>query len=293
MLLIKMKNLIIKWIHTHAKTAILLGIVVALFFIAAPKASAQLFYDAEIKTVFEDNVAGQLSESRGNTNAGSMGAGRSGRNSGSQLSSRGDVAIDLLADIGGSKKISEKTALFLMGSMENMSYSYYTEFDSLMGGLSGGTSTNLSNTVILRGAAFTRLKKYYNDSERSGSSYGGNLSLKEQLNAKFFLRESYEFEDYRADSPVFTYVGNSIGILGGFRATKDITIYLGYNFLLQKFDEPAGSTVETNTISLALEKKLKKNWFFDAGLNSVVSYASDPSTSATDNIFSVGLRYSY
>lgn len=280
------------------RAAVVLLSVGMIFTVAVPKAEAQLFYDAEVKAAYEDNVIGLLSDKRGGPAGGAGGSGmvtaatgtRSGRDNGSQSS--GDFSIDLFADIGVSKDVSDKTSLFLMGSIENITYGYYTQFDSTIGGLNAGASTNLTDTVTSRFAVFVRIKGY-GDSQRDGSSFGGTLSFKEQLDKTFSLKESYEYENYTADSPSFSYVGNSLGITAGVKVSPDIKVYLGYTYLQQAFQEPAGSTMQTQTISLEVEKKLSRRLFVEAGFDHIISRTSEPSTTAEDNMIFAGLRYSH
>ncbi len=274
---------------------------IAMCLVATPKASAGMFYDAEIKIIYEDNVIGLLTDKRG---GGGMGTGSVGPtmtavkgmpsnspgNTGSQSS--GDFSANLFADIGGSKDVSKDTALFLVGSAEHTAYDTFTEFNSTIGGLSAGVNRKLSDTVSTRIAVYGKIKKF-EDSQRDSTSYGGNLGIKEQISPKFSLKEIYEYEKNHADSSMFTYVGNSIGIWAGLQATPQTKLSLGYSYLKRDYDEPSGFTATSHTVSAALEHELAKRWYFDAGLDLVTNFSNQPNTTAEDNILSVGIRYSY
>jgi hypothetical protein len=211
-------------------------------------------------------------------------------NTGSQSS--GDFSLNLSADIGSSKDVSKDTALFLIGSAEHTAYNTFTEFNSTIGGLSTGVNRKLSETVSTRIAIYGKIKKF-EDSQRDGTSYGGNFALKEQISPKFFLKEIYEYEKNHADSSQFSYVGNSIGIWAGFLMAPQTKVSVGYNFLQRDYEDPSGFTATSHTISLALEHELAQRWYLDAGYDHVISHSNDPSTTAMDNILSVGIRYSY
>ena len=265
------------------------------------KARAELFYDVRIKTIYEDNVIGLLTDKRGGGKTdsgvpgpvmtGAVGMGNnSPRNTGSQP--RGDFSVNLFADLGDSKDVSRDTSLFLAGSAEHTSYTTFTEFDSTIGGIGAGVSAKLSGRVSARFALSGKIKQF-EDSQRDSTSYGGSFGLKEQISPKFSLKETYEYEKNNADSPQFSYVGNSIGIWAGFLAAPRTRISLGYNFLQRDYDEPSGFSAKAHTISAALEYELAKRWYFDAGLDLVTNHANEPSTTAEDNILSVGIRYSY
>ncbi len=274
---------------------------IAACLVVTPKAPAEMFYDAEVKAIYEDNVIGLLTDKRGAgktdsgvagpvmTNAVGMGN-NSARNTGAQP--RGDFSAYLFADLGGSKDISRDTSLFLIGSAEHTSYSTFTEFNSTIGGLSAGVSAKLSERMTARIAASGKVKRF-EDSQRDGTSYGGNFALKEQINPKFSLKEIYEYEKNHADSSMFTYVGNSISIWAGLLVAPQTKLSLGYNYLKRDYHEPSGFTAKAHTISAALEQELAKRLYFVAGLDLVMNHANEPSTTAEDNILSVGIRYSY
>ncbi len=274
---------------------------IATCLVAAPKASAEMFYDVEVKTIYEDNVIGLLTDKRG---GGGMGGGAAGPamaavkgmpnnspvNTGSQSS--GDFSLNLFADLRGSKEISKDTALFLLGSAEHTAYDTFTEFNSTIGGLSTGVNRKLSDTVSTKIAIYGKIKKF-EDSQRDSTSYGGNLGIKEQINPKFFLKEIYEYEKNNADSTQFSYAGNSLSIWAGLLTTPQTRLSLGYSYLKRDYDEPSGFTATSHTVSAALEHELAKRWYLDAGYDHVTSHSNQPSTTSTDNILSVGLRYSY
>jgi predicted porin len=105
--------------------------------------------------------------------------------------------------------------------------------------------------------------------------------------------ESYDYEMNNADSPLFTYKGNSLSLWAGFLATPQTTFLLGYSYLVRDYEEPSGFKVTANTISAGLEHELAKKWFLDAQYANQKSDSNVPGTYTTDNIFSIGLRYSY
>jgi predicted porin len=105
--------------------------------------------------------------------------------------------------------------------------------------------------------------------------------------------ESYDYEMNNADSPFFTYKGNSMSIWAGFLVMPQTTFLLGYNYLARDYDQPSGFKVTSNTVSAGLEHKLAHTWFFEAQYDHQMSDSNVPGTYTTDNIFSVGIRYSY
>ena len=65
----------------------------------------------------------------------------------------------------------------------------------------------------------------------------------------------------------------------------------GYSYLVQNYSD-IGSKLITNTASLGLEKTLDRQWSVGGEYDLQVS-KPDVGSSATNNIFSLALRYAY
>jgi hypothetical protein len=276
-----------------------------------PAAQAEIFYDASVKGAYEDNVVGLLSDKRGGyggmpatgtgPGAGAMmapgkmgpGGGMGGsipQDTGTQ--SKSDTSINIFADIGVSTKIDPDTSLFLMGGAQHTSYSSFTRFDFTIGGLSTGIYKEFGD-VFSGKLAINGAIKNYQDSQRNSTAYGATLNLRERLTPIFWLRETYDYEQNNADSPLFTYTGNSGSIWAGLSAMPGTTFLLGYNYLVRDYNEPSGFKVTASTISLGVEHELVKKWYIDARYDHQISDSNVPGTNSTDNIYSIGFRYSY
>ncbi len=278
----------------------------ALFLIYFPgKASAGMILGAELKLTYEDNVVGLLSDQqRGQGASGgipvgmmAMGPGGMGGNgrytgAGSSTKSPGDFSASLYAEAGGYLPLASASEVFAKGFAQHTSYVTYTDLDANIGGVSAGVAAIFSNTVSGRAAVLGKVKRF-GDSQRDSTSYGGTLSLKEKLAPEFFLREFGEYEKNNADSSFFTYTGTTIGIAAGYSLTQRTTVSAGYSYLLEKYDQPSGAEIRTNTVSLSAEHTLQKSWALGAEYDLQVSKVTSTGTNNTDNIFSVALRYSY
>ena len=272
----------------------------------APDAGAGIYYNVEIKGTFEDNVIGLLSDKRGGTagittapGSGMMSAmtmttmgGQTPQYVGSSSQSNSDTSLNLFANLGTSMRIAQDTLLFLAGSVQHTSYSSFTQFDSTIGGLNTGINMGLGDITVARLAIYGAIKNY-NDSQRNSSAYGANLSLKERLSPSFWLKESYEYEKNNASSAFFTYQGNAASIWAGYVVAPRASVLLGYNYLVRNFDQPSDFKVTAQTLSLGLEWELMKRWFLGAQYDHQISDPNVPGTNTTDNIYSIGLRYSY
>ena len=294
-------------IHRAANAAITACIVLFLYLIIAPAARAGIFYDVAIRGTYEDNVVGLLSDKRGGTagipatGPGMMGAvmapGGMGGMGGSipqdtGVQSKSDFSINYFADIGGSTDIASGTYLFLIGSAQHTSYNSFNEFDNTIGGLTAGIDKDLGDIVTVRLAVNGSIKRY-RDSQRDGDSFGPIVTFKEQFTRSFWLKESYYYEKNNADSAFFTYTGNFIGIWGGYLVLPKTTLLLGYNYLVRDYAEPAGFQVTSKTISAGVGHEFAKRWFIDAQYDHQMSDSNVPGTSSNDNIFSLGVRFSY
>jgi hypothetical protein len=280
--------------------------VIFIFLGLVPKAQAGIFYNVEVKGIYEDNVIGLLSDKRGGTagvttapGPGMMSAmsmttmgGQTPQYVGSNTQSNSDTSINLFADLGNSLRIAEDTLFFVAGGVQHTSYSTFTQFDSTIAGLSTGINKGLGDITTARFAINGAIKRY-NDSQRNSSAYGANLSLKERLTPSFWLKESYDYEKNDATSSFFSYQGNAASIWAGYLAVPRATVFLGYNYLVRNFDQPSDFKVTAQTISLGLEWELMRKWYFDAQYDHQISDSNVPGTNTTDNIYSIGLRYSY
>lgn len=293
--------------HRAVHAAITGCIVLFLYLIIASAAQAGIFYDVAIRGTYEDNVVGLLSDKRGGTagmpatGPGMMGAvmgpGGMGGMGGSipqdtGVQSKSDFSINYFADIGGSTDIASGTYLFLIGSAQHTSYNSFNEFDNTIGGLTAGIDKNLGDIVTVRLAVNGAIKRY-TDSVRDSSAFGPIVTFKEQFTPLLWLKESYYYEKNNADSAFFTYTGNFIGIWGGYLVLPKTTLLLGYNHLVRDYDEPAGFQVTSNTISAGVAQEFAKRWFIDAQYDHQMSDSNVPGTSSNDNIFSIGVRFSY
>ncbi len=293
--------------HRAVHSAIILCVAAFFIYLIVPAAQAEMIYDAEIKGTYEDNVVGLLSDNRGGyagITSGQMAGGAammskammmpnlSSGYTGSSSQSNSDTSLNLAADLGGSTKISYETSLFLIGSLQHTFYSTYTQFDYTIGGLSTGIYREFGDTLSGRLAINGSIKNYQ-DSQRNSSAYGATLSFKERFTPIFWLKENYDYEQNSANSAFFTYQGNAASIWAGFLVMPKTTILVGYNYLVRDYDQPSGFKVTANTISAGLEHELARKWYLDARYDRQVSNSNVPGTNTTDNIFSVGLRYSY
>ncbi len=285
------------------QTSFILFASLMITFLYVPTVRAGMYYDVEIKGAYEDNVVGLLSDKRtgamggsGMTAAGGpvMGAGMMPGGPGSSGQSNSDTSATLSAGLGGSTELTSDTSLFLGGSALHTSYSSFTQFNTTTGGLSAGVIQGLGDIVIARLALNYELRRY-GDSERDSAAYGASVLFKEKFTPSFWLKESYGYEKNKADTALFTYTGNAAGIRAGILPLPlpQTTILLGYNYLVRDYDEPAGFTVTAHTISLGVEQALAKQWFLDAQYDRQASDSNLPGTNTTDNMVSVGLRYSY
>ena len=277
------------------------------FLTTPPTVFAGLILGAELKGVYEDNVAGALSDSRpgagmnsgGGTmmQAAGMGSGTGmggGTGMGSSTAmgndrSTGDYSYTLSAEAGAYANMSQQSSLFAKGLVERTSYGNYTEFNSTIAGMSAGAGTIFSDTVSGRFDLFGKVKRF-GDTDRNSAAYGATVSIKENLSHYFWLRERMGYEDNRADSILFSYTNATAGVVVGWNATDAMLLTLGYGYLQQKFAENGGKSV-VNTGSIGLDRILSKSWSVGAAYERQIGKSAG--ASATDNISSFAVQYAY
>lgn len=296
------------------KRSLLFGSVVigfVLCFSAFPaKVFAGLILDAELRLTYEDNVVGLLSDQeRGGVSTGAgttggmmaaapgiggMGSGKNrytGSSSGSSQSP-GDFSATLSAEAGGYGDVGMGSVIFAKGFALHTSYDTYTDLDATIAGVSTGVITNFSSTVSARAAILAKIKRF-GDSARDSNAYGGNLGLKEKLTPSLWIREFGEFEKNSADQSVFSYTGSTIGIGAGYAFTRQTFATIGYSYLVQKFDDPSVGEMRTHTAFLGAEWALNRNWAVGGEYDLQFIKDNATGTNATNNIFSLALRYAY
>ena len=269
---------------------------------------AGLLLDAELRFTYEDNVVGLLSDQpRGGGGTpgsmamqaigmGSMGGGPNNKNrylgSASGATQTGDFSATVSADAGGYRDVGSDISLFAKAFAEHTNYSYFTDLNVTIGGVSTGIVTSLSDAVFARVVVFGKIKRF-GDSERDSTDYGGNLSLKEKLTSSFWIREFVEYENNNADNAVFSYTGMTIGAGAGYALTTKTLVTFGYNYMIRKFDEPPGAEIKTDTVYAGAEHSFAKSWSVAAEYDLQLSKENVTGSSTTDNIFSGALRYYY
>jgi len=280
------------------------------FFVFPGNVFAGLLLDAELRLQYEDNVVGLLSDQQkgsvstgagmsGGTamqasSMGGMGGGKSnytGSSSGSSQSP-GDFSATLYAEAGGYQDMGRDAEVFAKGFASHTSYDTYTDLNSNIGGVNTGLSVILSDLLSTRISVLGKIKRF-DDSQRDSTAYAGNLSVKEKLTPLFSLREFGQYEKNSADTSVFSYTGTTIGIDASYAFTTKTRATLGYSYLVQKYDEPSGAEMKTQTVYVSAEQTVRKNWAVSGEYDLQLSKENVTGTSATNNIFSLALRYSY
>jgi hypothetical protein len=79
----------------------------------------------------------------------------------------------------------------------------------------------------------------------------------------------------------------------GYAFTKKTRATLGYSYLFQKYDDPSGAEMKTQTVYVSAEQTVMKNWAISGEYDLQLSKENVTGTSTTNNIFSLALRYSY
>jgi hypothetical protein len=276
-----------------------------LFVMSGPRtARAELILGAEARISYEDNVVGLLSESRGpkssNTGGGTlsgmamkpggMGSGKTPY-TGVNGQSPSDVSLTLSGEAGAFTDIGTSSSIYAKGIAQNTSYDQYKDLDFTIVGVNAGVSTRWTDMYSTRFSAVGKLKRF-SDDLRDSTSYGGAISLKEQLSRDLWLRETIEFEKNDARSSDFSYTGLTFSVRGGYFITKRTLLTAGVSYLVQKYDVANASTFTADTFSIGAEQEITKRWSAGVDLDLQASrFSGDPDT--VNNILSFAIRYNY
>jgi hypothetical protein len=287
----------------RAFSALLLS--ACIFLLIPAQAYCGILLNAELRLTYEDNVVGLLSDQQ--RGQGSSGGGMSGMlapgmggmggnnrytGAGSSSKSPGDFLATVAAEAGGYQDIGISSEVFAKGFASYTSYNTYTDLDATIGGVSTGINISLGNGVFARFAVLGKVKRF-GDSQRNSTSYGGSASLKEKLTPEFFLREFVDYEKNNADIASFSYDGTLLGLSAGYSLSRKTIASVGYSYLVEKYDEPSGAEIRTNSVFLGVEHSLHKSLALSGEYDLQLSKVTATGTDNTDNLFSVALRYSY
>jgi len=280
-------------------------------------AHAELFLSLEVRESYDDNVIGLTADNRAGTTGparggmagvsgqslkggldGIPGPGGGGSGSGTTGTStaveqKGDFSTNLYANIGYDRDLGERTTTFLEVSVDHTRFSTYSDFDFTIGTASAGATRRLSDILSVRAAAHCSWKNFENDL-RDGTAYGAGIALRERFSPSFWAKQFYDVEQNSADSPDYSYFGQSAGIAAGYDVTDASTLSVGYTYFLRDYREIAPAvTVTSQLASLDLMTDLSASWSVSIGYEHEWADSNIPGTATTNNRYRVGIRYDY
>jgi hypothetical protein len=270
-------------------------------FLYPPAARAELILDLEVRAAYDSNVVGILSDSQpgplmmpqtGMVSAAGFGMGPGSPSYiGSSQISQDDFSVILYGAVGAFTEISSDLSLFIKASGERTSYSTYDEFDSTIGAVTAGMNSGLSRSVTLYLSCAGKIKTY-EDPARDSNAVLGAVSIKYRPGDAIWVRTGYEYEDNDADTPSFTYTGNTGLFWLGFALGRTAELQFGYEYLVREFDDPVVTDITAHTFSGGIVKKLGTHWYLDAFVDRQLSDSNVPDTATSNTTVSVGVRFS-
>lgn len=240
--------------------------------VAASGASAEVNASIDLKGVYEDNITSTSSAA--------------------DIDKRGDFYSVLSASLGGYYGIGSNTYLLLKGDADGYLYGKYTDLNALVVGIDVGVYKDITDRLALQ-LTLKGKKKEFKDSRRSSFSYGGSIEMKGQISPRFWLKQGYEFEKNDADDALFTYGGHFVGAWAGYMVFPKTTLTGGYSYLSLKYDEPSGFRNEFHTVSIGASREVAKKVSLYGNYYRQFINSSASEKGRTNNIFSVGVSYSF
>lgn len=240
------------------------------FLLIVPTASAGMLLDAGFKGVYENNITGSSAD----------------------IGKQGDYYTVASVSFGGYKVIGNRTFAFLRGNAEGYLYRRYSDLDAAIIGVSSGIYKEF-NSVVSASAILTVKRGEYKGEGRSSTAYGSVFNLKQQITPKMWIKESYEFEKNVAASGIFSYLGNMPGVQAGYAVTPKTTAMLGYSYLYRSYNDPEGFRDIFHTISFGVVRAIIKKVYLNGSYDRQYVSTNLPGSNHTNNIFSLGVSYSY
>ncbi len=234
------------------------------------KAWSGLILDAGVKGIYEDNINGSPSDA----------------------DKKGDFYTVLSASVGGYTKATDTTYLFLRGDAANYLYSKYDDLNATIAGISAGVYKELGDVLSAQIALKGKIKDF-KGGPRDSNAYGGTFELKQQITRKFWIKEGYEYEKNDADSNLFSYKGHSVGIWSGYMINPQTMLNLGYSYLTRKYEDASNFRTKSHTVSVGAAREIIKKVYVNIGYDRQFNDSNVPDTDYKNNIYTIGVTYSF
>ncbi len=252
----------------------LISLIAALLCIMFPFPSfADFLMEAGVRVAYEDNVNGSPSS-----------AGRDG-----------DLSTTLFVDLGGYEEVEKsKTYRFLRGGIEIYSFDTYEYLNGIFASARAGLYHVFGPVFSAQAAFIAGIKDFEND-QADALSLGALIELRQQASRNLWMKESYRYEYNEADTDLYTFHAHHAGIRIGFSPSVKNTIVLGYAILVRSYEDPSAISLEIQTASAALERRISRNISLNASYDRQNGEASSSGASQSylNNIYSAGVIYSY
>jgi hypothetical protein len=203
----------------------------------------------------------------------------------------GDFSTSIGVEAGYLHDLGDITTLLFLASVDHTGYSRYTQFNFTIASLRAGVSVDLTDDLTGKVLVGESVKRF-NNSSRNANAFGASFSLKERLTPSFWVKGIYSFEQNNADSFLDSYTGNSYSIWAGYHLTAKTSVGAGYSYLTRDFKSSQFRLI-SKTASADFTWDFYKNWSVNVGFDHERGDSNAPNSATIDNIYSVGLLYSY
>lgn len=256
--------------HRRSNRAIFLAVLLVTSLCLVHDAMAGLLLDLEVKGVYEDNITGSAAD----------------------IDKQGDFYTITSASAGVYRGAGGGTFLFLRGEAAGYLYREYNDLNAVIVGFSAGAYREFSGSVS--GEATLRIKrKQYSETGRSSNSLSGVLGFRQQVLPNLWIKEGYEFEKNIAGSDIFSYEGHLLGLWSGYSISPKTMATISYSYLVRTYEDPPGFRNTFNTFSFGITREVLKKIYVSAGYYRQYNSSNTHETSHADNIYTLGILYSY
>lgn len=203
----------------------------------------------------------------------------------------GDFSTSFAVDAGYLHDLGDITTLVFLASVDHTGYMRYTQFNFTIVSLRAGVSVALTDDLTGKVLVGESVKRF-NNSARNANALGASFSLKERFTPAFWVKGVYSYEHNNADSFLDSYTGNSYSIWGGYNLTSKTAVGVGYSYLTRDFKSSQFRLI-SKTASADFTWDFYGNWSMSVGFDHERGDSNAPNSATIDNIYSVGLLYSY
>lgn len=249
---------------------VLLIFLPTLLFLTGEASSGEVSFDLEARGVYEDNLSGSAVDAE----------------------KQGDFYTILGASFSLDTQTESAYSLFLRGDAARYLYRRYSDLNASTLGIAAGITRNFGYSLAASLSLKSRIRDFPGG-QRDGRAYGGALALRHRISFRHWMTGEYEYERNSAGADIYSYKGHRAGAVLGSFLTRRVVLQLGYSFLTRKYEDEFRTRTVFHTLSSGISRQVAEDLYVQAEYHRQFISSNAPETGHSNNIYSLGILYSF